>query len=310
MTTYVKLQFRRDDGTTWQCTNPVLIDGEPGYDTTTNQLRIGVTGGLHWNDLEPVMAGNGLPGPIGITGITSSVPGPTGPAGPTGPPAVGTGTGPTGATGPKGAASGITGPAGPRGITGGSGVGNIGPQGRPGPNIPGLQGPQGPAGKQGAQGETGDPGTSQYPGRYLAMQYSDDINMISLPGLFNNDPKQSWANPFSGTLYITIRGSNTTYSDSGFVVIASINDPNGDWNYTGSIGTVGTISADFMRTDVTGIRVCGQIVLPFMYRGSSSSPDLTVNLSYYDPHMSPVVFTGTLEAFVDACPTHASIVQI
>ena len=42
--------FKRDDATTWINTNPVLDDGELGYETDTGKLKIG-DGTLNWNSL-------------------------------------------------------------------------------------------------------------------------------------------------------------------------------------------------------------------------------------------------------------------
>jgi len=59
MTTPVKFQLRRDTATNWSTNNPILLLGEPGFDSTNNQLRIGdgVTG---WNSLNQVdVKGNG-----------------------------------------------------------------------------------------------------------------------------------------------------------------------------------------------------------------------------------------------------------
>ena len=59
MTTSVKFQLRRDTATNWSTNNTILLLGEPGFDSTSNQLRIGdgVTG---WNSLNQVhVKGNG-----------------------------------------------------------------------------------------------------------------------------------------------------------------------------------------------------------------------------------------------------------
>ncbi len=55
MTTRIKL--RRDTAGNWASENPVLALGEPGYDTTNNQLRVG-DGVTAWSGLDPVSAGN------------------------------------------------------------------------------------------------------------------------------------------------------------------------------------------------------------------------------------------------------------
>jgi hypothetical protein len=51
MTTQVRFELRRDTAANWSTNDPVLLQGEPGFDLTNNQLRIGngVTG---WNYLD------------------------------------------------------------------------------------------------------------------------------------------------------------------------------------------------------------------------------------------------------------------
>jgi hypothetical protein len=46
----VKIQLRRDTATNWSTINPILAQGEPGYETDTGKLKFG-DGSLHWNDL-------------------------------------------------------------------------------------------------------------------------------------------------------------------------------------------------------------------------------------------------------------------
>lgn len=120
------IRFRRDTAANWTAGNPVLALGEPGYETDTNELKIG-DGTTAWNSLAYVP----LTGPAGATGAT-------GPAGATG------ATGAAGATG----ATGATGPAGP-----------AGPQGDPGPTgATGATGPMGATGPAGADGADGADG--------------------------------------------------------------------------------------------------------------------------------------------------------
>lgn len=46
----VKIQSRRDTAVNWASANPILADGERGYDTTYGTFRIG-NGTDHWEDL-------------------------------------------------------------------------------------------------------------------------------------------------------------------------------------------------------------------------------------------------------------------
>lgn len=118
MATY-RFQFRRDTAANWTSRNPILLAGEPGFETDTKKLKLG-DGTTAWAGLAYVSVGS--TGPAGSTGATGAT-GPTGPQG---------ATGATGATGPTG----NTGPAGPVGATGATGAqgatGNTGAAGTPG----------------------------------------------------------------------------------------------------------------------------------------------------------------------------------
>jgi hypothetical protein len=46
-----RLQLRRDISGKWQVNNPILLDGEIGYETDTTYIKIG-DGNTFWNDLE------------------------------------------------------------------------------------------------------------------------------------------------------------------------------------------------------------------------------------------------------------------
>jgi hypothetical protein len=115
--TLVRFILRRTTDSEWTQINPVLVQGEPGYATTSGILKIG-DGTSPWTTL-PSLQTAGADGPIGPTGYT----GPTGPTGPIGP------TGSAGTNGTQGA-TGATGPAGAQGPAGSNGA----------------QGPTGPAG--------------------------------------------------------------------------------------------------------------------------------------------------------------------
>lgn len=167
----VKIQFRRGTASEWNLANPILSQGEAGFETDTGRFKVG-NGLTPWNSL---VYSSGVTGPTGSTptvtigttttlnpgvnasvansgtataailnfGIPQGATGPQGIQGPTGP------TGPTGAqgiTGPTGAASQVTGPTGPTGPTGAQGV--TGPTGA----ASTVTGPTGPTGAQGPQG--------------------------------------------------------------------------------------------------------------------------------------------------------------
>jgi len=139
----VKIQFRRGTASEWTSANPILSQGEAGYEFDTGRFKVG-NGLSTWNSL-PYSSGVTGPtgpsvtGPTGPTGAPSTVTGPTGqqgPIGPTGPQGI---TGPTGATGAIGA-TGPTGSVGPTGPTGATGAASN------------VTGPTGPTGAQGSQG--------------------------------------------------------------------------------------------------------------------------------------------------------------
>jgi hypothetical protein len=72
-----RIIFRQDLSQNWQANNPLLLSGEMGYETDTNQLKLG-NGVDVWNSLEYFK-----PGPTGPTGsfVWSEVPGSTGSTG-------------------------------------------------------------------------------------------------------------------------------------------------------------------------------------------------------------------------------------
>jgi hypothetical protein len=73
-----KILIRRDTAANWTSANPVLGEGEQGYETDTKKMKIG-DGTSNWTAL-PYFAGGGG-GSVGPTGPTGA----TGPQGPTGP---------------------------------------------------------------------------------------------------------------------------------------------------------------------------------------------------------------------------------
>lgn len=54
-----KLQFRRDTAERWTQFNPILQEGEFGYETDTRKAKVG--DGVHtWNELSYVRVENGI----------------------------------------------------------------------------------------------------------------------------------------------------------------------------------------------------------------------------------------------------------
>jgi hypothetical protein len=92
-----RVQIRRDTSLNWATNDPILLDGEFGYETDTGRYKIG-NGVDVWTDLIYSLVGitgpTGSQGPIGTTGPTGSQ-GDTGTTGPTG------SQGPTGPSGPN-----------------------------------------------------------------------------------------------------------------------------------------------------------------------------------------------------------------
>jgi len=124
----VKVQFRRGTAAQWTSANPILSQGEAGYEYDTGKFKIG-NGSQAWNSL-PYSSGT-----TGPTGPTNSLTIGTVSAGPAA--ATITGTAPnqtlnltlqTGATGSTGAtgATGSVGPTGPTGATGATGPQGVG----------------------------------------------------------------------------------------------------------------------------------------------------------------------------------------
>ena len=64
-TVNMRIRLRRDTARNWFVYNPVLLEGEAGFETDTNRLKIGLGGGVAWRDLPYLTSGggseNGLP---------------------------------------------------------------------------------------------------------------------------------------------------------------------------------------------------------------------------------------------------------
>ena len=75
----VRFQLRNDSAVNWLNSTVALLPGEPGYAVDTNDLRIGGSNGLAWNQLTSI---NNRIGPTGSQGPTGAYGGPAGPTGP------------------------------------------------------------------------------------------------------------------------------------------------------------------------------------------------------------------------------------
>lgn len=95
-----RFEFRRDTAANWTANNPVLLDGELGWERDTRKVKMG-NGTSAWNSLPygGIVGGTGATGAAGATGATGAA----GAAGSTG------ATGPTGAVGPGVATGGTAG---------------------------------------------------------------------------------------------------------------------------------------------------------------------------------------------------------
>lgn len=119
------VQIQAKTATEWSASNPILADGEPGFERNTQRMKVG-DGVTRWNDLAYSWLAKVVPG-----SVVQGDPGPPGP---------------TGLQGPKGDQGGV-GPSGPAGA--------VGPQGPIGPK--GDQGDTGPTGPQGSAAPSGPP---------------------------------------------------------------------------------------------------------------------------------------------------------
>jgi hypothetical protein len=117
-----RILFRRDIAANWTLNNPVLADGEPGWETDTDRLKIG-DGVTAWTNLSYYM------GTTGGTGSTGS----NGPTGATGSIGVTGATGPIGSTGPTGSTPTDYASTGPNLFYGSQTIAATGPTGATGP---------------------------------------------------------------------------------------------------------------------------------------------------------------------------------
>ena len=63
-----RIFLRRDTAANWSSENPVLSEGEPGFDTTNQILKVG-NGTTAWNSLSQFQGPQGAQGPAGADGV-------------------------------------------------------------------------------------------------------------------------------------------------------------------------------------------------------------------------------------------------
>lgn len=211
-----RVQIRRDTALNWSTNDPVLLDGEFGYETDTGRYKIG-NGIDTWSDL--IYSLVGITGPTGGTGST----GPTGPTGSTG------STGPTGSTG-------STGPQGPTGPTGAD-------SSVQGPT--GSTGPQGPTGPTGA--DTSILAINSQSGNYY-LQLSDKGNLVEISASSNYNvivPAEASVAFSNGTQILLVRGGTGEVGVIGATGV-SIDSAQGysNLNYQYSAATLIKITTD------------------------------------------------------------------
>lgn len=210
----VRVQFRRDTASAWTTANPILSQGEVGYEYDTAKFKVG-NGIQTWNAL-PYSSG-----PTGPTGPSNSLVVGSVSAGTSAGASI-TGTAPNqtlnlvipiGPTGPQG----ITGPTGPQGITGPTGA-------------QGIQGITGPTGATGDTGPTGPQGNPASPVNLLGSK--DLISQLPATGNSLND---AWIVQEDGDLYY--------WNGTAWVSLGQLVGPTGATGNTGPQGPTGLTGA-------------------------------------------------------------------
>ena len=218
---FIQFQLRRGTAAEWACVNPILADGELGYETDTRLLKIG-SNCKPWSQL-PFL---GVQGPTGPTGP----PGPQGPQGVQGAAGV---TGPTGSLGNQGS----QGPQGPQGSQGSQG--SIGPTGWTGHvGVQGAQGQQGSIGPIGPTGPTGQSGTNGNVGS------QGPVGPTGAIGNLNISYSQIFLSYVSNGLGGGYASSGTTNIPNGVVYVNSSVLPPGTPNNSSTSGNIGLILVD------------------------------------------------------------------
>jgi hypothetical protein len=243
-----RILLRRDTLENWQANNPVLLSGEPAYETDSGKLKVG-NGISRWLDLPYYY------GATGATGFTGSV-GATGATGV---------TGPVGATGPTGAIPGL-----PQ-VLAVSGIGNPGQQIRIrniSDNTVAL-----------TNGEYFSVSSTNSPS-FIASYFSKDslsfsrsgnngmtINTNNLTGLNLLEFPRCGSTP--RTLITSINGTN--YADAtGNVTIPAASGPTGATGATGPTGTTNTYPNPASPEIVVGTWIDGKPIYRKCYEGTAT----------------------------------------
>ena len=216
----VKIQFRRDTASAWTSANPILSQGEAGYEYDTGRFKVG-NGITPWNSLAYSSGVTGPTGPIGVTGPTGAASTVTGPTGPTGP------TGAQGVTGPTGAPSTVTGPTGATGPTG-----SVGPTGPTGPTgaASNVTGPTGPTGATGPQG--------------TSITFKGSVATVGQLPTGSNLVNDAYIVDADGDLYV--------WNGGAWQSVGQIVGPQGPTGPTGATGAPSTVTGPTGATGLTG----------------------------------------------------------
>ena len=252
-----RIVLRQDTAANWTKYNPLLLNGEFGFEEDTDKLKLG--DGVHkWRDL-PYWT----PGPRGATGSK----GPTGATGPQGE------TGATGSTGADSTVPGPTGATGPQGVQG--------PQGETGATGPqGIQGPTGSGGALGAYGSFYDTTTqiiatagvgqavtinSTYPGGSNGISIENGSRIvIKDPGVYELTAVLSIANTINDEIPAEcwLKFNGVDYPNSGtHILLSSRKNPSTPYEIPLTMNFIGqSISPDdyveiYWTAEQTGVQL-------------------------------------------------------
>jgi len=235
----VKVQFRRGTAAEWAAANPVLAQGEAGYEYDTGKFKIG-NGTLAWSSLSYSSGTTGPTGPAGAVG-------PTGPVS-TQPSTV---TGPTGPTGPQGTSINVRGsvaavinlPASGNAVNDAyivTATGNLHVwNGTAWTNVGAIVGPAGATGATGATGPTGPRGTDGFVGSNGATGPTGATGATGPTGAASNV-----AGPTGPTGPTGAQGLQGQLGPTGPTGAASqVTGPTGPTGPTGNTGPAGKFTA-------------------------------------------------------------------